>query len=379
MEEVVIDMVTSVTLEGYRLPETLVRLLERVSGRKVAVGLSGGVDSAVVVLLLKRAGADVVGVTMEHLPGIGDIGRRMAVRLGIEIEVVDVKDEFDREVVEYFIDEYAKGRTPNPCVVCNRLFKFGVLRDYAIDELNADYYATGHYVRLETEGDHQVVKRGVDIAKDQSYALAMVPKEKFDNVIFPLGYMHKRGVRTVADAFGVRPVLNESQDLCFLKGDRIEFMKRRRRSAFSSGKIVDESGSVLGFHKGVAMFAIGQRKGLGINRPIRYYVKEIDAARNRVIAAEHDALYKREFCVKDVNWLVEPEFPMKVQTVIRNKMDPVPATVVRNGCRARVTDGSQCDDYIKVVCDRPVWAVAPGQLAVFYNDDMLLGGGWIVG
>lgn len=321
--------------------------------------MSGGVDSSVAAALLKRRGRDVTGAFMRHgVPG-NDRGccslddaydaRRVADRLGIPFYALNLEDEFGA-LVDRVVDEYAHGRTPNPCILCNRDLKFGRLFDFAA-AIGAETVATGHYARLEGGA----LRRGLDADKDQSYVLFDL--DRLDAIEFPLGGLRKDEVRAIAREEGL-PVSEkrESQDVCFVPdGDMGAFLAAR--TAMRAGDIVTEGGEVVGRHDGAARFTVGQRRGLGValGRPV--YVVRVDTESNTVVVGEDPA--SRGCVLRDARWLVEPRSRADVQVRYRHR--PAPATI----------DG----DAVRF--DAPVRAVTPGQAAVFYDGDRVLGGGWI--
>ena len=346
---------------------------------KIAVGLSGGVDSAVAALLLKRAGHDVVGVTMKLWregrykggsfdacfgPGEADDiaeAERIAAALGIPYEVFDCADEYEREVLGYFRRERSAGRTPNPCVVCNRQMKFGLLPRLAAERTGCERFATGHYARVEPRGERVALLRATHLAKDQSYFLWGLSQEQLARAAFPLGGLSKGEVRELAReaAFAVADKA-DSQD--FFSGDEGEILALKPRE----GEIVDLSGRVLGRHDGYWHFTVGQRKGLGIAVGEPMYVCEVDACRNRVVVGRREDAVSREFSVDPatVNWVSSApgDAPLKCRVKVRSAGEPA-GPVVFEGGRVSAPGG--------------VFGVTPGQSAVFYaldSDELLCGG-----
>lgn len=289
--------------------------------------------------------------------------------LGIPFYALNFEKDFDR-IIDYFADEYVRGRTPNPCVMCNDRLKFGRLFEYA-DAVGAQYVATGHYARIGRRGGEPVLMRGVDRRKDQSYVLFGLRREALDRVMFPIGELDKDEVRRIAARHGLpnrdKP---DSVEICFVPDrDYAKVVRRRRPEAFAAGEVVDTTGTVLGRHEGIANFTIGQRRGLRIaaGRPI--YVTQLDVLNNRVVMGEGEALLAGGLVAERVNLLVtdlDTEFRAEVK--IRYLHEAVPATV-------RMLDGGR----VRVAFHDPQRAVTPGQAVVFYDGDTVLGGAWIAG
>ncbi len=349
----------------------------RTATPKIIVGMSGGVDSSVAAALLKRAGFNVVGVFMKfwlarRSLGEGGTGynrccsgdaekraREVANILGIPFYVLNFKKEFKKKVVDYFLSEYRAGRTPNPCVVCNKEIKFGLLLEKAL-ALDADFVATGHYAQL---GMSNKLLRAKDKEKDQSYFLWMLNQRQLKHILFPVGQYAKTEVRQLAKEFKL-PVSEtaESQEVCFIQKTTDEFLSRYIKE--KPGKIIDVNGKVLGQHQGLHLYTIGQRKGIGLaGGP--YWVAGKDLKKNILIVTKNEKdLYKKELTFKNVNWLSGklPEFPLKVKAKVRYRSKSASATVYKNN---------------RIVFDRPQRAITPGQSVVFYQGDELLGGGVI--
>jgi tRNA-specific 2-thiouridylase len=361
--------------------------------------MSGGVDSSVAAALLKEQGYDVVGVMLRlwsepaiydedgaalatenkccSLESVSD-ARRVANLLDIPFYIVNAEEPFRETIVDYFYDEYAAGRTPNPCLRCNRQIRFTLLLERAL-ALGADYLATGHYVRVDDDPRTGLrrLRRAVDIAKDQSYVLHVLSQWQLQHALFPLGDYTKREVRAMAAERGL-PVATkaESQEICFVAAnDYRGFMKRydgeTGKSAPAAGAIVDEAGARLGTHEGLAYYTIGQRKGLGVSAREPLHVLKLDAARNAVVVGPAAALDRREFSVRQTTWPsgIAPTEPVKALVKVRYKATPTP-TVVRPLPDGRAT----------VTLHEPLRAITPGQAAVFYageGGDEVLGGGLI--
>ncbi|MEW6242672.1 MAG: tRNA 2-thiouridine(34) synthase MnmA [Bacillota bacterium] len=349
---------------------------------KVLVAMSGGVDSSVAAALLLEQGYDVIGVTMQIWPRSGaehrsgccsldavEDARRVADLLGIPYYVLNMRDVFAATVIDYFCDEYLHGRTPNPCIACNRYVKFDALMKKA-DALEADYVATGHYARIERLGERWVLKRGLDRAKDQSYVLYPLTQQQMKRVLFPLGEYTKEKTREKARALGLRTAEKpESQEICFVPNDDYgEFLKSRRPGEIMKGPILDEQGNRLGTHGGVAHFTIGQRRGIGISSPYPLYVLRIEPNRNAIIVGPRESLYRSALICEDLNWIsVEGiDAPMRVHAKIRYTAPEAPATLFPCG-----------RDEVRVEFDEPQFAITPGQAAVFYHGDTVVGGGTI--
>lgn len=351
---------------------------------RVAVAMSGGVDSSVAAALLKEQGHELIGITMRVWDPSTCVGetetsccspdhvrdaRRVAGQLGIPFYVVDFEDEFRRLVIDDFIAEYYHGRTPNPCVRCNRFVKFGLLLEKA-RELGADFLATGHYARIEKgdDGFYQLLK-GLDPKKDQSYFLFDLVQEQLAHSLFPLGGLTKQEVRSLASRFGLRVAeKGESQEICFIPDDDyVRFLEAEKGAEGMSGSIVDRDGNVLGRHNGTYRYTIGQRRGLGIAWKEPLYVLGIDAAQHRVIVGPCDELYRNGLTAAHVNWMMpRPVAEFTTTCRIRYRHQAVPCRVI-----------PLPDDRVKVVFAEREKSVTPGQAVVFYDDNRVLGGGWI--
>jgi tRNA-specific 2-thiouridylase len=358
--------------------------------RNVLVAMSGGVDSSVAAALLKEQGHNVVGVTMKTfcysdaeaeangpsktccgLDGIMD-ARLVADRLGIPHYVFDVEREFTRDVIDDFVSEYAAGRTPNPCVRCNGNTKFrDLLRRGKM--LGCDYIATGHYARMGVDdGGSSVLLRGVDEKKDQSYFLWALPPEMLPKLMFPLGELTKPEVREIARQMGLTTAEKpESMEICFVPdGDYARFLGKKLgagHAALSAGALVTTSGEVLGEHDGYARFTVGQRKGLGGGRSLPLYVIGTRPATREVVVGTADELLRGDVSIGELNWLAAPPAPgAAVRVQMRHRAPAVPARVeaVENG-------------EIRLALDTPQRAVTPGQSAVLFSGDVVLGGGRI--
>lgn len=389
---------------------------------RVVLAMSGGVDSSVAAHLLLEAGHEVIGVFMRHgeektacdavtdgsaslstdlggqansLP-IVDLkqasrqgcctaqdaldARRVADRLGIPFYVLNLRSEFGR-IIDYFVDEYSAGRTPNPCVVCNTWLKFGRLFDYA-DSLGAAFVATGHYARCLPGPDGPELHRGLDCDKDQSYVLFGVARHRLERMLLPVGSYRKTEIREMAGQLGMRVAeKRDSQEICFVNpGEHAAFVRKRRDSLTSAetnpidhepsppGEIVTTDGRVVGHHDGVEGFTIGQRKGLGVAMGAPRYVVAIDAVQRRVTIGRHEELGRRRLVAHRLNWLtpIAPQQPFRCFAQIRYNSD------------AQAAWAYPLDhDTLRVDFDEPCFGVAPGQAVVCFDGDRVLGGGWI--
>lgn len=351
---------------------------------KVVIAMSGGVDSSVAAALLKQQGYEVIGMMLRlwSEPGKEESNRcctpdsmaqarRVAAKLDIPFYVVDAKDVFRKTVVQYFLDGYAAGGTPNPCLVCNRSIRWEFLLNHAL-ALGADFMATGHYVRTQkAEGGKMKLLRAVDSSKDQSYVLHVLTQEKLQRALFPIGDYPKTEIRQIAESFGLPTASRaDSQDLCFLAGDDYRnFLQRNAPHINRPGDIVTRDGKVVGQHSGLANYTIGQRKGLGVASPVPLYVLTKHATRNTLVVGPADELGSTELTARDVNWLGgdAPSEPFRAEVKIRYTARAVPAEVIPlNGGQA------------KVRFEAPARDVTSGQAAVFYVGEEVLGGGIIV-
>ncbi|PIU92780.1 MAG: tRNA 2-thiouridine(34) synthase MnmA [Armatimonadetes bacterium CG06_land_8_20_14_3_00_66_21] len=354
----------------------------------VAVAMSGGVDSAVTAALLQERGFEVIGVTMElwrdaemgepsrsgnrccSLAQTGD-ARLVAGRLGLRHYVVDLRDEFESLVVNDFCREYAAGRTPNPCLLCNKHLKFRLLLQ-RMQTWGVERLATGHYARLDQcpQTGRWRLRRGVDPGKDQSYALYAMGQEELARVFFPLGELTKGAVRAKAAELGLHVAdKRDSQEICFTpRGGHAAFVTSRLPEAGRPGDFLNESGEVVGRHRGLAHYTIGQRRGLALSGPDRLYVTEIDAAANAVRVSGRAALARPALSAEGLNWVSgsPPAIPLRIQAQVRYNSSPQKAALVALSSESAV-----------VQFDQPAYGIAPGQAVVFYLGDEVLGGGTI--
>jgi tRNA-specific 2-thiouridylase len=356
--------------------------------QRVVCGMSGGVDSSATAALLIEQGFDVIGITLKLWPqdcvnraedkccgpqAVTD-ARSVCDKLDIPYYLVDESADFQKHVIQYFADEYKAGRTPNPCVMCNQNLKFGRLIDRA-DQLGADFIATGHFAGVERQpGDNgrYLLKRGRDLRKDQSYFLFSLRQDQLARIIFPLGEKTKSDTRDVARHCNLKTAeKEESMEICFVPDNNYGgFLQSANLVQKHRGDIVDVHGHVLGQHDGIEFYTIGQRKGLGITTPKPVYVVELDAENNRVMVGDESALDRDEFIADRCNWhpFEKLSGPIEVTAKIRYNHPGAAATVIP-------LDASR----VKVQLHSPARAITPGQAAVFYQDDLVVGGGWITG
>jgi tRNA-specific 2-thiouridylase len=353
--------------------------------KRVVVAMSGGVDSSVTAALLREEGHEVIGISMQvwdhsRFSGGEEFGsccslddihdaRRVAEQLDIPFYVVNFEEEFQRLVIDDFVAEYFRGRTPNPCVRCNQWVKFELLLKKARD-LDADFLATGHYARVDQDetGRYRLLT-GIDRGKDQSYFLFTLTQEQLGRILFPLGGMTKNEVRRLAARFALRVAAKrESQEICFIPdNDYVRFLEEEHGPGLLSGDIVDSAGKVLGSHDGIYRYTVGQRKGLGIAHPHPLYVVRVDAERKEVLVGGQEELYSDGLTAGNVNWLIpEPSSPLEVTCKIRYRHHPIL-------CRIE----SLPDGRAAVRFREREKAVTPGQAVVFYEGEVVLGGGWI--
>ena len=346
----------------------------------VAAAISGGVDSLVAAFLLKQQGHRVFGVHFRtgyeaSLPAsssdfqtldVAEIGRQ----LDIPIKIMDISQVFRQTVVAYFTSTYQRGRTPNPCLFCNPTIKFGHVLSQ-VQPLGAEVLATGHYARLRFDEDQRPhLLRGTDTRKDQSYFLARLTRDQLDKALFPLGELTKDEVRSIARRNSLKPVTREeSQDICFIREKPYHlFLQQQEGFKAKEGLIEDTAGNVLGHHQGLHLFTIGQRRGINCPASAPYYVIRLDHERNRLIVGQQGELARAACRVEDVNWISKPvKFPAEVNAQIRYRHKSVPALVTETSPVA-----------VELTFDTPQKAVSPGQGAIFYKGDEVLGGGWIV-
>ena len=353
--------------------------------KKALIAMSGGVDSSLAAKLMKDAGYDCIGCTMK-LYDNEDVGfsrghtccslddvedaRNVAHKIGIPYYVFNFKEGFRESVIDRFVEAYEAGRTPNPCIECNRYMKFEKLFERA-SVLGYDYVVTGHYARIEQVGEMYQLKKAVDESKDQSYVLYTMTQEQLRHTLFPLGNMRKSEVRQLARANSfINAAKPDSQDICFVPdGDYGSFLERYTGKCYEPGAFVDTEGNILGTHKGTVRYTIGQRKGLGIAFGKPMYVKKINCKENTVTLCEDSDLYSDSLTATEFNWISgkAPDADVKCQAKIRYRQKEQPATAYP------MPDGT-----VKVYFEQPQRAITPGQAVVLYDGDIVLGGGRIV-
>lgn len=348
------------------------------------MAMSGGVDSSVAAALLKKQGHEVIGLHLKLYHGAEQDSRPKSCcsldeamearavchRLDIPFYVLDVQEEFRSEVIDYFIREYQDGRTPNPCVMCNRIIKSRYLLEKA-DELDCELLATGHYARSQQEADSGgwALARPADLRKDQTYFLWGVERASLPRLCFPLADHVKPQVRRMASeldfAAADKP---DSQEVCFVPRDYRQFLAAELPKPPEPGDFVDPEGNVLGTHQGLPFYTIGQRRGLGVSDATPYYVVRLNRERNQVVLGKEADLASQTVSISGINWVSvdAPEEPMRVEAKLRYSHSGTPATLQPGP-----------DGTASVILDEPVRAVTPGQAAAFYDGDVLLGGGWI--
>ena len=353
---------------------------------KALIAMSGGIDSSVAALLMKEAGYDCIGATMKlytnedlglskghtccSLDDVED-ARSIAQTLGIPYYVFNFSERFAEDVIEKFVSCYERGMTPNPCIDCNRYLKFEKLFTRA-KELDCRYIATGHYARVDRDPDtgRFLLKKALDPSKDQSYVLYALTQDQLSHICFPLGEMTKSEARLIAENHGfINAKKHDSQDICFVPdGNYSEFICRYTHKTYPEGDFIDTQGNVLGRHKGIIRYTIGQRKGLGLPMPYPVYVSAVDPVKNTVTLARNEELYSSVLTASDINLISVPEIgtPLRVRAKIRYRQEEQWATAEQTG-----------PDTLRVTFDAPQRAITAGQAVVLYDGDTVVGGGTI--
>ncbi len=344
---------------------------------KALIAMSGGVDSSVAVRLMQEQGEDCVGLTMSLFPKNAvehtddtAAARAVAKRLGIPFYVEDYQEEFKKEIIDSFVQAYLHGQTPNPCIVCNKKLKFGKLMERA-EQLSCDKIVTGHYAQIEKDSDTYLLRKAEDRNKDQSYMLYRLSQEQLEKSRFPLGTYQKTKIREMAEAWGfVNARQKDSQDICFVPdGDYARVIEEYTKEGSRPGPFVDTEGAVIGTHRGIIHYTVGQRRGLGIAAPEPLYVCRIDPEQNTVVLGYREKLFSRELDAEEFNWITgsAPTQPVRCRAKIRYHHEEEPCTVYPEG-----------DSSAHIVFDTPQRAITPGQSVVLYDGDFVLGGGTIL-
>lgn len=339
--------------------------------KKIAVALSGGIDSLVAAYILKQENYKIFGIyfsTGYEKPDF-DLSP-ISNQLDIEIKHIDLSSIFEDKIVNYFINTYLSGKTPNPCIQCNKIIKFGALLD-AAKSFGADALATGHYAKIKKKENHHALVKGIDNLKEQSYFLSLLSEPELNKIYFPLGNLTKIQVKEIAKKANLFPIeKKESQDICFLKNESIaEFIQSKVKTGSNSGNIITTNGQIIGTHKGLYNFTVGQRRGINCPASEPYYVKRIDAENNNLIVCFKNEMLSKKFCVTSLNWIKKDlKFPLEVTTKIRYNHHQSPSILIKQ----------KNDDIVAVNFQKKQFAITPGQTAVFYDSNEVIGSGIII-
>lgn len=343
----------------------------------VLIGLSGGVDSAVAAYLLQKEGYSLIGVTALNFPDsrcCSDSAilraKKLAHQLGFPHHVIDISMDFQNTIIDYFVESYQKGETPSPCTKCNRMMRFGLLKQKAMQKLRLEkaWFATGHYVNVVQKDQRYCIAQGADPQKDQSYMLYDLTQAQIKDYLAPLGKLTKAQVRSIAqEANLISAQSGDSQDICFVKSNYQNFIAGYSHQPAKPGDFLDQQGNILGQHKGIAFYTVGQRRGLGLSASQPYYVLKIDAKNNSVIVGFQSECHQTECLVRQISWQLPPQSQkFKAYVKIRYQTPAVSAEI------------SLAESNLwKIRFNQPVDAITPGQAAVFYHDNLVLGGGII--
>ncbi len=344
--------------------------MEKVKNKKVLLGLSGGVDSSVSAYLLSKSGYDVIGVTLKlHQIEISQDASKVADKLGIPYQIINMEADFKKYVIDYFIQEYNSARTPNPCTICNRYIKFEGLIEKA-KELHIDFVATGHYANIEKIDSKYLLKKAKDLTKDQSYFLYNLTQEQLSKTIFPLGNLTKKEVRDIAQKIGLKVATKpDSQEICFIKDNNYKnFLAKNSRNKPVPGEFISTDGEVIGEHKGISNYTIGQRRALGIVTGSPMFVVDIIKETNQIVLGNESELLSKELIAKKLNWIsidtLDKEINANVKIRYRAKESNAKLIPLDNG-------------DVKIVFETPQRAITKGQSVVFYDKDVVIGGGII--
>ena len=351
--------------------------MNNINKKKVVIGMSGGVDSSVAALLLKQQGYDVIGVTMELWKKETDVAisdaKKIADKLEIPFYTIDLTNEFKQFVIDHFSKEYINGKTPNPCIECNKHLKFGLMLEKAKELFDADYIATGHYAKVQynQETNRYYIEEASTIAKDQTYVLYNLTQDQLKHVLMPLGNYTKEQVRKIAEENNfITANKKDSQEICFVEdNDYAKFIEKHYNYTAKIGDFVDTKGNKYGKHKGIIHYTVGQRRGLGLSLKAPLYVKQVNPQTHEVILCPKEELFSDSLICNNINLITIDSLdkPLTCTVKIRYSAPKVKATLV-----------SVDNDTIKVLFDEPQRAVTPGQAVVFYNDNIVIGGGTIM-